>query len=486
MMYPAHNRSHRSRKLLAATATAAACLTALAAATTHADPPEANGPLPGDQMANPSRPTDLLHRNYLTGDPGNYRTNLEQKGVTFDLSYTNDYFGIASGANRLGHDTDFGRARFTLDVDFGKLAGLKGLSFHFSGVNQTGGNAGAQVGAYSNPSSIDGQETTRVDTYWLQQKLLDGKIVIRAGQLAQQDDYGVQEYGASFLIEPIGYAFGNLFSNVYATFDPASKPGVELQIHPYGGFYAKAMFQKGNQNPYGDEDHHGLGFSTSGDATLATEVGWRYDDPSVAHLPPRTGGPGEDAKDGKDGKAVQSGAYQDGPRVVGKDLLPAVYKLGLYNSFADFVDLRHGYTVHDNYLIYGMINQALYRESHYGPGFFRGLDAFVGVDFSPENVSLAYLQVEGGLRYTGLIPSRDKDTLGAAVVYTDFSRKANTPASVFANGRYTDETAVEINYAAQVTPWFLIQPVFQYYFNPGGNNRRDDAVMLGVRTKVVF
>jgi porin len=456
------------------------------ASTALADPPSALAPLPGEEQASPATPEDLLHRAYLTDDPGHYRTNLEKKGIKFDLQYVNDYFGIASGSTPRGHDTDFGRVRFTLDIDFGKLASINGLSFHFTGVNQTGGNADPQIGGYANPSSIDGHQTSRVDSFWLQQKLFNGVVVIRVGQLAQQDNYGEQEYGGSFLVEPIGYAFSNLFSNVFATFDPAGKPGVELQIHPYGGFYIKSMYQKGNENPYGPEDEHGLGFDTGGQGTLATEIGWRYDDPTDAPLRPKTGGAPKDGKDAKDGKSAPSGQFQDGPRIIGKDMLPAVYKFGMYNSFADFTDLRNGYTIHDNYLLYGMLNQALFRESHYGPGFFRGLDAFVGVDGSPDNVSLAWLQVEGGLLYRGPIPGRDKDTLGVAVVYTDFSNKANTPASIVANGFYTDEKVVEVNYACQVTGWFLVQPVFQYHMNPGGNNLRDDAVLLGVRTKVVF
>ena len=51
-----------------------------------------------------------------------------------------------------------------------------------------------------------------MDTYWLQQKLFNGVLVLRVGQLAQQDDYGVQEYGGSYLLEPLGYAYGNLFT----------------------------------------------------------------------------------------------------------------------------------------------------------------------------------------------------------------------------------------------------------------------------------
>ena len=459
---------------------AALGLTTAFAGFTYADPPSALGPLPGEMMANPATPTDLLHRPYLTGDPGEYRSTLAKEGITFSLQYINDYFGIVKGDTVRGHDDDWGRVRFTLDVDFGKLAHIDGLSFHITGLNQNGGNAGANIGSAANPSSLVSAQTSRLDTWWFQYKAFNGVLVLRAGQLAQQDDYGVQEYGGSYVMEPLGYAYGNLFGNVHATFDPASKPGVEIQIHPYGGFYGKAMYQKGQSNPYGDQDHHGFGFDTGGPGVLASEIGYRYDDPTQWPVYKQ-----ETAS--KDSKAVAGDStYKTGFRWFWQESLPEVYKVGLYWNFGDFTDLRNGYTIHDNYLIYASINQAIFRESHYGPGYFRGLDAFIGGDFSPGNVSTQSSQITGGLRYTGLIPTRDKDTVAFGVVHTELSSSLNTPDSLLLEGDFTGETAIEFNYAAQVTGWLLVQPTFQYYFNTGGSDRRENAVLIGVRTKVVF
>ena len=133
-----------------------------------------------------------------------------------------------------------------------------------------------------------------------------------------------------------------------------------------------------------------------------------------------------------------------------------------------------------------MVNQSVFREAHAGPGFKRGLDIFGGIDYSPDNVSLAYLQVTGGLRYTGLLPTRDRDTLGLGLAYTQFSRRFNTPDSVSANGRYTSETALEINYIYHLTRWLSVQPFNQYYLNPGGIGRHEDALLTGFGSKVVF
>ena len=458
-------------------------LSAAFAGLVHADPPSALGPLPGEMMANPETPTDLLNRPYLTGDPGHYRSDLAKNGVTFDLQYLNDYFGIVRGDDPRGHDDDWGRVRLTIDIDFGKLAGINGLSFHFSGLNQNGGNAGANIRSNANPSSLVSAETTRVDTYWLQQKLFSGVLVLRIGQLAQQDDYGVQEYGGSYLLEPLGYAYGNLFSAVSAQFDPASKPGFEVQLHPYGGFYAKAEFLNGQSNPYGNQDQHGVGFDTGGPGLLASEIGFRKDDPKMWPVYK----PESEAKDAKDGKAVKDNTgYQAGPRWFWDGTLPAVYKVGMYNNFGNFIDLYNGDRIHQNYLVYASINQGIFRESHYGPGYFRGLDFFIGGDYSPDNEAPVPYEITTGLRYTGLIPTRDKDTLAFGYVLTHTTDSINIPSSVLRQGFISDESAFELNYAAHVTGWLLVQPTVQYYINPGGGTRRESAVLLGARTKVVF
>ncbi len=472
-----HYRSS-SRRLFATLGLAAAF-----AGFVHADPPSATGPLAGEMQANPETPTDLLHRPYLTGDPGHYRSDLAKAGVTFDLQNINDYLGVVSGDTRNGHDDDWNRVRLTIDIDFDKLAHIPGLTFHITGLNQTGGNAGQNIFSLANPSSLVSAQTTRLDSYWLQEKLFNGALILRAGQFAQQDFYGVQEYGGTYLLEPLGYAYGNLFSSVNATFDPAAKPAVEIQLHPYGGFYGKVMFQNGQSNPYGNQDQHGFGFDTGGPGVLASEIGYRQDDPTQWPVfKPETA-----AKDGKDGKAVAANrTYHPGARWFWEGTLPAVYKVGMYNNFGNFVDIRHGYSIHQNYLIYASVNQAIMRESHYGPGFFRGLDAFIGGDYSPDNVDVLPWQITGGLRYTGLFPTRDKDILSFGVVNSHRSGALQTAADVFVNGRNSDETALELNYAAQITGWLLVQPTFQYYFNPGGTSRHEDAVLLGARTKVVF
>jgi carbohydrate-selective porin OprB len=48
------------------------------------------------------------------------------------------------------------------------------------------------------------------------------------------------------------------------------------------------------------------------------------------------------------------------------------------------------------------------------------------------------------------------------------------------------EKAIEMNYAAIVKPYLLLQPVFQYYWDVGRNSRVPNAAVLGFRVIVDF
>lgn len=437
------------------------------AAAVHAQDPVTIEPL--EAPLTPRKET-MLERDYMLGDPGGVRAAMLDRGISLDLQYVNDFFGVLGGEVSNGRAKDFGRVRLTVAIDFEQLIGIPGLTFRTSAINQAGSNIGTTIGSYANPSSIAGEETTRLDSFWLEQSLFNGVVVIRAGQMAQQDDYGVQEYGASYLLEPLGYAFGNLFGNVNATFNPASKPGVELRIYPYKGFYVKSMFQGGDPDPYGN-DRYGLDFSLEGPGVLAAEIGYRTEGSPALELPTATMA--------SDAKSFKEPVRVDGIKTL-FDGLPAVYKVGGYANFGNFTDPRTGGIVRGNYLLYGMINQGIFREGFYGAAAERGLDAFIGADFSPYDVTFAYFQLTGGLRYTGLIPGRDKDTTAFGLVFTDFSNRFDTPTT-----RYTSETALEINYRAQLTPWLYVQPTAQTFVNPGGQ-AREMSFLLGIRGSVVF
>jgi carbohydrate-selective porin OprB len=176
---------------------------------------------------------EIRPRHYLFGDWGGKRTALEEKGIKFDFFYIADLEANPSGGmeqTKAGWE----RIRGTIDINFDQLMKWQGLRFHATGLWQVGANLGAKIGTLANPSDLVSAHTTRLDSFWLEQNFLNSKVRVRAGQMAGLDFYGNQEYGGSWLIEPMGYAFGNLFSSIFESFNPAGTPGAEVRFAYFG------------------------------------------------------------------------------------------------------------------------------------------------------------------------------------------------------------------------------------------------------------
>src|ERR1700740_514802 len=205
---------------------------------------------------------EIPSRQYLFGDWGGKRSKLAEKGISFDFFYITDLEANPSGGMQ---QTQAGwpRIRGTIDINFDRIIEWQGLSFHTTGLWQSGVNLGAKIGTLANPSDLVSAHTTRLDSFWLQQLFFNNKLRIRAGQLAGLDFYGNQEYGGSWLIEPMGYAFGNLFSTIYESFNPAGTPGAEIRVAPTRNFYVKSAVMAGKRNPY-EQDATGFPFHIRG------------------------------------------------------------------------------------------------------------------------------------------------------------------------------------------------------------------------------
>jgi porin len=419
---------------------------------------------PGHDQAAPAPTTPapqdktFWNQQYLLGDWGGERTKLaEEKGVTFDFFYVADFLGTPEAAVKTGAGA-WNRVHGTMDIDFGKLAGWNGLTFHVTGLWQGGVNLGANyLGSISNPSGLVSARTEILDSYWLQYAMLADKVEFKFGQFASMDEYGLQPYGGSFLMEPIDYGFGNRF-NDYASFDPASGPGVGLKVKPYKWMYFKGAYTSGNRNPY-VQDPNGFHFVKHDSGVLSDEVGFDI---------------------GQPGAGVMKEKYYTGHYAFG-----STYNGGKFSNPFNPVPLFYSpYT--GNYLIYFMGNQAVYRPK---AGSNTGLDAFFGYAGSP-NATYNFVDknITAGAVYNGPIPSRQKDSVAFALSYSHVSDAYSAAyASSFLGAPVLgSEKAFEVNYLFQATPYFMIQPVVQWYAELGANPQNPTGVVLGFRTKVVF
>ncbi|MFT4112057.1 carbohydrate porin [Silvibacterium sp.] len=420
-----------------------------------------------DAIPSPSTPEGegIWSRKYLFGDWDGQRTRLENRGFTFDMYYTDDALGNAKGER-----SDFGawgRIRGTLDVDFSKFSRAKDTTFHITGLWQYGTDLSKQYTFTSlDSSSLPSAHTVRADSFYLQQYLFHHKLALRGGQIAAYDSYGDSEYGASFINLAMGYAHSNLNSSVYFAFNPAGVPSFEVKVLPTDHLYVKGMVQSEERGPY-TIDPSGFNFHLGG-PVVATEIGY-LEDPPKAPDATLTMGPEPFITDRETGNH------------------PGVYKFGAGYDPHNFTDLRTGVSSPGNYLLYAQADQAVYRMGNVGEDRNRGLDLTYSEDYSPGDVSQFSHQLWAGARWIGPFGGRwAKDSIALGYVRTETGSHASEESFALGGPRLGAEHLVELNYQTQPAPWLLLQPVAQWYVNPGGNSNRESVVVLGWRTKITF
>jgi porin len=203
----------------------------------------------------------------------------------------------------------------------------------------------------------------------------------------------------------MGYAFGNLFSSIFESFNPAGTPGVEVRFAPKKSFYVKSAVMSGNRDPY-QQDPAGTNFTIKDSAKFLFEAGCLLHPPDEG-----TSGPA-----GSAATKVYPGSYKFG---------------GIYNGgkFPNTAGIRSS----GNYLIYGMGSQAIFRTD---VGSNRGLDATVGFDYSPDDVARQNVQITVGGRFNAPFAGRKNDRAGVALVYSKISDSFRILACCLAGRRW--------------------------------------------------
>ena len=400
--------------------------------------------------ARDATPEEMLKKPYyLTGDWFGLRPTLEDRGVTFDLFEIFDVYGNVSGGEHRELEW-FSRNRFTMDIDLNKLVGWNGADFHITSVTQQGDRfAKNGIDVYTNPSSIEGVQTTRLAETWLEQKLFDDKVEIKIGKLDGVAEFGLQELGYTFMNDELRYVANEEFTTGIS-FDPAGKPAAIITFKPLegpilSGFYAKTGVFAGNHDSAYYLDKTGLSFAIRDPAILAGEIGWRTPEKS--------------------------------------DLLPGVYKAGFHYNFGD-TPRFNGAEAPDNYFIYGNASQTLH---FFDAERTRHLDAGFTLSSAPGSRNANYFEATAIVRVIGPCASRPKDEMGVGFIVSNFSHDFSEQSL---SGGGPDlggsEKTLELTYQVQANRWCIFQPDMQFVFDPQGNSNRGVVVILGLRTIVTF
>jgi porin len=384
---------------------------------------------------------------HLFGSWNGLRTHLLDHGVKFDFQYVSDSLGNIK-SQQPDRFASWNRFRWTLDISFGQLIQEQGLYFHATALWQGGGNLGTYLGVITSPSGMSSGNTCRLDSWWIEKRWFNERLVARVGQFAGQDFYGAQYNAASFIFEPMGYALNNLFTD-FESFDPPSTPALEVRVMPTHGTYVKAMVEAEDRNPFA---HNSTGFVPQfrGQPVSEYEIGFTPGKKSTSVR----------AFDTVESRKGYSGLYQFG----------ASFNPGEFTAAAG--QQRSG-----NYLLYWMASQALWRVNPQGA---KGLDATLSFDWSPANENKNNRVLTAGARFNEPLPMNFHNTMSIGFVQNNLSQQFLPPGAK----PYQAERALEFNALLDVGPMLLLQPVIQYYANAGGGPHR--AVVIGFRTKFEF
>jgi porin len=441
--------------------------------------------LSGAQAAEPAKaPPSIWEQDTLSGDWDGARTALKDKGIDVTLNYINETLAVLSGGLRRQASYE-GRLEFSVDTNLEKLTGWSGASSHITVYNiHNGGRVAADnTGSIADPSNIDALATTRLFTAWVQQNFANDAVSLRAGQIAADDEFIGSPTASGLINGTFGWA-GILAANMTSGGPayPLATPGARLALKPSDELTVLAAAFAGdpagrNCNDIPQQcDKYGTTFSTSGGSLWMGELQYAVN---------------------QDKKAAG---------------LPGVYKLGGWYATADFADMHFGTDAtgaqvslgvdstadplqhRGNWGIYGLADQMVWREGA------RSLNLFLRGGVSPSDRNLISAYVDGGAGVKGLLPSRADDVLTFGVAYARISSDATAAdqdALAFNGPPFPIrdyEMVFELNYAAQIAPWWTVQPDLQYIVHPGGHVADpddasatvDNAFVAGIRSSIKF
>ena len=434
-----------------------------------------------------ARPTGIPEQSIARSLPHNgdlfgTRAALAARGITVAINYGGEVFGVASGGITRGLRYS-GQLETALDIDFDKLSGVKGLTFHANALQLHGrGVSTGSLGVFDPVTNYEATPSTRLFEVWLEQALFEDKLAVRFGQM--RVDYDGEFVNAPsaglFISASFGWPsfLGSNLPSGGVTY-PIIAPGVRIKFKPTDKL--TLLVGAYNDDPAGpcDSDpqvcnNDGLKFRLRDNPFVIGEVQYRYGDNKVA-----------DGFSGllKVGGFADLGKFDD--KRFGTDGL----------SLADPASNRIARRYHQNHGVYAVIDQQVYRPSA-SVSSDNGIYAFGRIAGLPSDRNTIEFAFDAGLRFSGLVPGRPDDEFGVAFAYNKVSKAlAGLDRDTVRLGGglspvRSSEVLAEVTYKAQIVPGLIIQPDVQYVWRPGGNAQDPNdatrpvanALVLGVRT----
>jgi len=345
----------------------------------------------------------------------------KESSFSTNLSYTGDvvssfFGGIKSGSCYLG----MVNAGFSFDTE---KAGLwKGGQFFFYGTNTHGSTPSASlVGDFQVTSNIEAGDMTFIQEFWYMQRL--GKLSTTIGVQDLNAGFAFSEGGSMYLNSSFG-VHSTITNNIPSPIFPLTAFGWQLQYDFSEKTNVKIVLFDGLP-----DGMRGTAHNLPWD--LSFEEGYL---------------------------AVVEADHS----VVFSENLSGTYKIGGY--YHNHLGKTFNSDNCEDHGFYMVADQELFRNTE-----DRVLSAFIQASVSPASKNENSNYLGAGLNYKKPFSCRPDDVLGLAVARAGLNHRF-----------YSNETAVEMTYRAQLTGNFYLQPDIQYIVHPSGTEENLDNALVGI------
>jgi porin len=401
----------------------------------------------------------ILQRSNLLGNIGGLRTALGDYGITLGITDSENLLGNTLGGVKQGA-TMQGVTTGTLEVNTAEAFGWQGGTFHITALQIHGQPlTPSYLDNLQAANGNEAEDTTRLWELWYDQAFDYSRADIKIGQQSIDNEFIVSKYSGLFVNTMAGWPLvpsDDLYGGGPAY--PLSSLGVRLQFKPADNqdILAGVFDDNPGGGAFSDDaqalDHNGAKFNLNTGALFIAEYQYSINQPAV-------------------GDMVQSADQSSG--------LPGTYKLGFWYDTGSFPDQRYGtdglsladpdsngnpIMHHGNYSIYAVADQTVWQSASDSS---RNLNVFGRIMGAPDAQNYIDFFFNGGVTLASPLPGRDNDQAGIDFGLGKVSSRTAGFDSDSGAPRQTTEELIEFTYQAQVVPWLVVQPDFQYIVNPG-------------------
>ncbi|MGK3141578.1 carbohydrate porin [Pantoea sp. C2G6] len=407
---------------------------------------------------------------WMFGDWGGYRTQLQDEGIKFDVNYTMESAAnLGGGANTNTTMRYSDQWTFGTNFDLEKLLDWQDAEFQMTITNRDGQDLSGQVGdrrtgMLSSVQEVYGRgQTWRLTQFWLRKGLFDDVVDLKAGRVTVGEDFDNFD-GSLFQNLTLGSGQGGNWRGDRWFNWPVSQWGGRVKINITPEVFFQVGFYNQNRANYDRGDGFRLDTSNSEGNLVPVELGWKP--------------------------------------TFGPQNLPGNYRIGyyyssvngdVYGSWRDggYQDKAHAY---GGYLL---LQQQLTAQDG---DVNRGLGVRVQAVMNDHKTSKTDNYQSLAFTWTGPFDARPKDEIGVGAarihVNSDYTRSLRQQNQANGESRFDSPTYLpiqegseynyEVYYNAKVTNWMSLRPNLQYVVAPGAVSEVKDAFIGGISANIAF